>query len=62
LKFQEASEFNKNSEFIIKKADKIVVIRVDGNIELRDWENGGTLSKIKTGENVINSFVLDFRK
>ncbi len=49
LKFQEDSEFNKNSEFLVKKPDKIVVVRVDGNLELRDWENGATLAKIKTG-------------
>lgn len=37
LKFSEVSEYNKNAEFQTKKEDKIIVVRVDGNIELRDW-------------------------
>ncbi len=37
LRFSEVSEYNKNAEFQAKKEDKIIVVRVDGNIELRDW-------------------------
>lgn len=37
IKFNEASEFCKNTEFQNKKEDRIIVVRTDGNLELRDW-------------------------
>lgn len=63
LRYREMSQYNQNAEFQGKgKEDRIVVVRTDGNIELRDWENGATLAKIKTGETVVSCFVMDFRK
>lgn len=39
----------------------MVVARKDGLIEIRDWENGSTISKLKLGENLVDLLVSDFR-
>lgn len=39
------------------------MVRKDGLVELKDWKNKGeTISKIKLNEEVIASFIHDFRK
>lgn len=36
-------------------------MRKDGLMELRDWESGGTITKVKLGESTINVMVDDYR-
>ena len=60
----------KSSHSVLKiisfNADKILVGRHNGSVELREWSSGTTICKIekeqKLGEKLVNLFFVDFRK